>query len=297
MTNLKRRSRIAIQGDAIMDINEFEIRFPNEDKCFDYLYNLRWKNGYRCPRCHCDEMWEVSSYKYKCKNCQYQTTVTSGTLLQDTHIPIIKWFKAIWYVSQKGCDATAVELQEILDIGSYRTALNILNKIAFAKAHNVSPKLKGTVEISCYSMKINQKNICLAIAVEIINRKIGLVQIAVLTDVKTQLEMFVRKYVEQGSTIISNSWNYLTDLNQTKYKRRTTSVKYGFPYTRKIYVHFLGWLYNRKVKDTLGRSITTYCSTINSLKADISFDELLSRVIYQEPVPHVDNFYKKMMIK
>lgn len=258
-----------------MDINEFEIWFSDDDKCFDYLYNLRWKDGYRCPRCNCDEMWEVSRYKYKCKNCQYQTTVTSGTLLQDTHVPITKWFKSIWYVSEKGCDASAVELQEILSIGSYRTALNILNKIAFAKVRNISPKLKGTVEISCYSTKINQKNVRLVIATEVINRKIGLVQIAVLTDAKTQLEMFVRKYVEQGSTIISNSWNYLTDLNQKRFKRKTPSIKYGFPYTRKIYVHFLGWLYNREVKDTLSRSITTYCSTINSMKADISFDELL----------------------
>ena len=124
---------------------EFERLFHNEQICIDYLYNLRWKNGWRCPRCSHNEHWKVGDMKYKCKECGYQSTIISGTLLQRSHLSISKWLRSTWYVANETGCANALEMQNMIDLGSYHTALSVLNKLRTAISRCEKPKLKGTV--------------------------------------------------------------------------------------------------------------------------------------------------------
>ena len=61
-------------------------------ECREYLASIRWKNGFTCPRCGCAEAWETKEVKYKCKKCGYKMSVTAGTIFQDSHTPLEKWF-------------------------------------------------------------------------------------------------------------------------------------------------------------------------------------------------------------
>src|SRR5665648_79677 len=100
--------------DYPMNLTEFEKEFSTEDQCQEYLFKLRWKDGYHCPRCQCDKAWQVSGVKYKCHNCGYQTSVIAGTIFQDTHKPLALWFRAIWYVTSQKNGTSALNLQRIL---------------------------------------------------------------------------------------------------------------------------------------------------------------------------------------
>ena len=62
-----------------IDFSPFDKKYATNEKCLDRIYEIRWKNGFKCPRCNCSEYWEVMHYKYKCRNCGYQSTVTAGT--------------------------------------------------------------------------------------------------------------------------------------------------------------------------------------------------------------------------
>ena len=140
-----------------MDLLTIQKDYDTDDKCFSYLYKTRWKHGFRCPKCNGDEKWVVGKYKYKCKSCGYQTTVLSGTIFQDTHLPLHEWFKALWYISDKGNNATAAGLQAELGLNSNRTAQSIYKKIAFARVRRFTTKLQGLVEVQRYLIRINNK--------------------------------------------------------------------------------------------------------------------------------------------
>jgi len=81
---------------------EFEKQFTTDEACRDYLFQIRWPDGFQCPRCQKQKAWKTSRQLYHCVNCGHQTSVTAGTIFQDTRYPLKIWFVAMWYVvSQK----------------------------------------------------------------------------------------------------------------------------------------------------------------------------------------------------
>ena len=91
---------------------EFQERFRTEDDCFQYLTKLRWPDGYFCPKCgHNDAYFMEKRKVFQCKNCRHQTTVTVNTIFHRTHVPLRKWFWAIFLVGtdKRGCSAKRLE--------------------------------------------------------------------------------------------------------------------------------------------------------------------------------------------
>ena len=68
-------------------LSEFQTWFATEEACVHYLAELRWPDGYACPRCSHDQAYELTSRPiYKCKDCHYQVSVTAGTVLHGTRL-------------------------------------------------------------------------------------------------------------------------------------------------------------------------------------------------------------------
>ena len=274
-----------------MDLNTFKSSFDTEKKCMDYLYNLRWKNSFCCPRCKHNEMWKVGEYKFKCKKCGYQSTVISGTLLHDTRIPIQQWFKAVWYESEQGNKATAAGLQKEIGLISNRTALSMHKKISLAKLRRVNAELQGMVEINRYSIRyINSKLYKIVIATEMIGNKTGLIQIAVLdTQRLGSINLFIQNNIKVNSGLICKAdWQGSNILFMGGYNRIKRSDEYTYPYTNRVLNHFIGWLSRQAKTVPIEKSIEIYCSLVNSLIADISFEELMKNVINKKnPTPEM----------
>ena len=74
--------------DYPRDLLEFEVRFASEEACRDYLSALRWPEGFRCPGCGHERAWPVRKVWFECARCGRQTSVTSGTIFQDTRKPL-----------------------------------------------------------------------------------------------------------------------------------------------------------------------------------------------------------------
>ena len=85
--------------DYPRNLAEFEARFATEEACRDYLFQLRWPEGFRCPRCGHGAAWPVRQGLWECSGCGRQTSVTAGTVFQDTRQPLRLWLRAIWWVS------------------------------------------------------------------------------------------------------------------------------------------------------------------------------------------------------
>src|SRR4030042_5921767 len=85
--------------------------------------------------------------QYWCRQCNYQASVTAGTIFQDSRKSLRLWFHAIWYVVSQKNGVSALGLQRVLGIGSYRTAWTWLHKLRCAMVRPRRDRLSGTVEV------------------------------------------------------------------------------------------------------------------------------------------------------
>ena len=90
-----------------MDMNMMKLmdEFGTDDKCREVLEELRWPQGIRCPRCKSKKVSRIEKRsQFDCDQCRYQFSTLSGTIFHDTHLPLRKWFMAIYLTieSKKG---------------------------------------------------------------------------------------------------------------------------------------------------------------------------------------------------
>src|SRR5512133_2470587 len=73
---------------------EFQRRFPDEGACASYLADARWPDGFRCPTCGDDKGWELATKAFtrECAGCGKQTSVTAGTVMHGSKLPLTVWF-------------------------------------------------------------------------------------------------------------------------------------------------------------------------------------------------------------
>lgn len=141
----------------LIDVNK---KFATDEQCLAYLEAMRWPDGVRCPVCGNQKISKITrktasknkrAQIYQCleKTCKQQFSATSGTIFNDSHLPLHKWFLAMALVVDAKKGMSAKQLQQHLGIGSYRSAWYMAHRIR--KAMDVDtqefPKLTGVVEM------------------------------------------------------------------------------------------------------------------------------------------------------
>ena len=133
--------------DRPLSRQEFEELFPDDEACAQYLAKKRWSEGFECPKCGCTDAWVNKDLTRECKSCGRQTSVTAGTFMHRTHLPLKTWFLAMHMVTSHSNGISAVQLQGQLGIGSYKTAWLLLQKIRRAMVDPERNLLAGFAEI------------------------------------------------------------------------------------------------------------------------------------------------------
>ena len=120
--------------------------FRSEEKCRAYLEELRWPNGVECPRCEGTTISRIHKRnQFDCDSCRYQFSVTAGTLFHDSHLPLWKWFLAVYLMAESKKGISAKQLQRTLDV-SYKTAWYLAHRIRNAMGDDEQPLLRGIIE-------------------------------------------------------------------------------------------------------------------------------------------------------
>ena len=102
---------------AEITFKEFRRRYNTEDACRAELFRLRFPNGFVCPKCGCVENYSVHGRNiYQCRSCRHQTSVTAGTVMHRTHLPLTLWFWAIYLCATDKRGISAVQLSRTLGI-------------------------------------------------------------------------------------------------------------------------------------------------------------------------------------
>jgi transposase-like protein len=122
-------------------------RFGSESGCRNYLEELRWPNGIYCPRCNSEKQTRIQSKsKFHCNSCQYQFSVTAGTIFHDSHLPLWKWFASIYLMIETEKGISASQLKRVIGV-SYKTAWYLCHRIRAAMKDESVESLKGYVEV------------------------------------------------------------------------------------------------------------------------------------------------------
>lgn len=126
-------------------------RYSTDAACREWLESKYWPNGPVCPHCKGTRAYKLNGKTtrkglYKCATCRKPYTVTMGTIFEDTHIPLTKWFAAIYMMMACKKGVSAHEVHRMLGV-TYRSAWFMLHRIRWAfRPRKKRKTMKGIVE-------------------------------------------------------------------------------------------------------------------------------------------------------
>jgi len=152
MKAFKGQFKATPKGLTLMEIMAY---FSSEEKARTHLESINWPNGPVCPKCGTNDQTRIIKLSgasvrpglHNCKDCRRQFTVTIGTIFEDSHIPLNNWLVAFYLLCSSKKGISSLQLQRMLDLGSYKSALFMTHRIRHAmKDYTFDSQLAGPVE-------------------------------------------------------------------------------------------------------------------------------------------------------
>ncbi len=289
--------------------------FPDDAACVEFLERLRWPDGFVCPLCGSAVGWRIADGRFSCGGCARKVSVTSGTIFHKTRTPLTAWFAAAWYLTSQKNGASALGLQRILGLGSYRTAWMMLHKLRTAMVRPDRDLLTGDVEVDETYLggvetgrrggrqRDSIKEI-VVIGVEMHSPKgLGRVRLRRVEDLSAaSLVGFITDVVEPGSVIITDGWNSYRSLPRRGYTHKRTSIRAGDdpahvvqPGVHRVASLLKRWLMGTHQGAIRGEHLDAYLEEFtfrfnrrSSRRRGLLFYRLLEQAVVTDPAPYKD---------
>ena len=218
-------------------LSDFNAWFPDDEACLGYLARLRWPEGFVCPHCGGSRGWQLARRrKLRCAGCRREVSITAGTVFADSHLSLSSWFAAAWYVTSQKPGASALGLQRVLGLGSYRSAWALLHKLRRAMVRPGRDRLSGELEVDETTVGASEPGkmgrgtfagkAIVAIAVEALPRgACGRVRLARIPDCSERvLTDFVADVVVPGAVVYTDRWQGYSGLAAAGFLHQPTSI-------------------------------------------------------------------------
>jgi transposase-like protein len=287
---------------------EFEVRFPDEAACARWLFGKRWPDGFRCPGCGHAKGWELGrgALLVECARCHRQTSVTAGTVLHRSHLPLKLWFLAAWLAATHRNGISARQLGLQLGLGSYKTAWLLLRKLRHAMVDPGREPLAGLVEVDETSLPFRAKGeparpgrshdgkLLVAGAVEIRGEGPGRVRLVAIEDYSAAtLTTFVAGDVASGSTVVSDGWSGYKRLKDVKHEPTVvgdTPAHLVLPWIHRVFANAKRWalgVYHGLRPDHLQAYLDEFVFRFNRRRTPAAaFERLLGLAVALQPAPY-----------
>ena len=231
---------------------DFQRMFPDETSCLRYLEKIRWPKGFNCEKCgNSSEPFRIASRPrvLKCRSCQYESSVTAGTVMHRSKTSVHVWFWSAYLVSTQTPGISALELQRKLGIGRYETAFQLLHKLRAAMVRPGRDKIGAEWPLELDVAYFGGKNkggsrgktnqVPVIIAVEICRREIrdpetnkitkrglaGRVRLKqMINKTAASIDQFATECITARAAIVSDDGPEFTHLN-LNYKHRPIQMK------------------------------------------------------------------------
>jgi len=231
-------------------IFEFNKWFPDEESCLQFLIQSRWPDGFVCPVCRYNEYyWIATRNLLQCKKCGYQASVTAGTVMHRSHMPLLVWFHAAYLITTQTPGMSALQFQKQVGLASYQTAFTMLHKLRAAMVKEGRERLTGTVEVDETYIGGERPGppgrgalgkVIVAGAVDIRGKYANRVRLRVIPNVTgNTLIGFIHDNITEGSTIKTNDWGGYNRLSTSGYDHTVTS---DLPHIHRVFSNLKTWL-------------------------------------------------------
>ncbi len=303
---------------------EFQTKFADEETCVVFLFEHRWPEGFICPACGGFDAWRLGSRPvWECRGCGRQTSITVGTLMQNTKLPLRVWFWAAYLMATHSNGLSALQLKGLLGL-NYRTAWLLESKLRRAMVDPDRGLLTGLVEIDQTEIPFREKNppedvggragmLTVIGAVEVVNRpsgrtpvyrpgrqllntKPGRVRLEVIPDNRAAtLEAFIREKVAPGTVILTDDHRSYGRLNQLGYRHYPhligpMAAHLVLPWIHRVFSLLKRWglgVYHGLRRKHLQVYLEEYTFRFNRRRLrKISFDKLLGLTVFHPPEPY-----------
>ena len=210
--------------DFPRSVLEFQQQFPDEAACAVWLAAARWPEGFRCPVCGDDHAWELDTkaWTWECAKCHRQTSVTAGTVMHGSKLPLTVWFWAAYLMATHSNGISARQMGRQLGLGSYKSAWLLCAKLRRAMVNPARALLSGLVEvdetqISCRTKddpvtggqgRVPDGKMQVIAAIEVVGTAPGRLRLGMIEDASSaSLHPFIQANVAAGSTLKTDGWS------------------------------------------------------------------------------------------
>ena len=235
---------------------ELEGRFSDEAACRGYLFALRWPQGFVCPACG-GRGRAIRRDLWRCEGCGRETSVMASTIFQDSKLPLTIWFRAMWQVTSQKNGISALGLQRVLGLGSYKTAWALLHKLRRAMVRPGRERLRGVVEVdeaywggeeSGVRGRQTEDKALIAVAAEADGENIGRIRLRHIPDTdRATLHGFIQQSIERGSTVVTDGLQAYRELegyvhDRQIQKHQPTDAEHLLPRAHRVISLLKRWL-------------------------------------------------------
>ena len=303
-------------------LTQFEKAFPDEAACAAFLFKRRWPGGFACPPCGSGRAAALKSraHTYECLDCGRQTSITAGTVMHRSKLPLTVWFWAAHLMSTHSNGMSARQLEDQLGL-TYKTAWLLTQKLRRSMVDPDREPLEGVVEVDQAEIPFragdtffdpgNAGKILIVGAVEVIDRdtnaakprrngakyldtRSGRIRLAMIADNSAvSIEAFVRANVKRGTTLLTDGHASYPGLTDYRHDSRVVGKMAGhvvLPWIHRVFSLVKRWglgtyhgLRRRHIDTYLNEFVFRYN---RRFYRHASFETILGLAAHHEPVSY-----------
>jgi predicted RNA-binding Zn-ribbon protein involved in translation (DUF1610 family) len=300
-------------------LTEFQGAFPDEAACAAFLFERRWPGGFVCPSCGSVRAAALKSraHTYECLDCGRQTSITAGTVMHRSKLPLTVWFWAAHLMSTHSNGMSARQLEDQLGL-TYKTAWLLAQKLRRSMVDPDREALEGVVEVDQAEIPFragdtffdsgNAGKILIAGAVEVIDRdtnearprrkgakyldtRSGRIRLAMIADNSAaSIEAFVRANVKRGTTLLTDGHASYPGLTDYRHDPRVVGKMAGhvvLPWIHRVFSLVKRWglgtyhgLRRRHIDTYLNEFVFRYN---RRFFRHVSFETILGLAVHHHP--------------
>jgi len=228
---------------------EFQQLFPDEEACFQFMMQTRFPDGFVCPRCGFKQHYLKETRRLlQCKRCAYQVSVTAGTILHRSKIPLKTWLHAAYLVTSCQTGISALEFQKQAGLAAYETAFNLLHKLRKAMSRPVPNGLTGVVEVDATYIggrregmsRLRTTGKAVAGALEVMGKNTNRLRLWAVPDLTADtLTRLIKTGIVEGSTVRTLAWTGNPAIAGAGYTHQVLS---HLPHIETVFSDLNAWL-------------------------------------------------------
>jgi transposase-like protein len=286
-------------------IADFRKQYGTHELCYQYLADSKWKDGYRCSKCKCEEYRKGNMHlERRCKSCGYNESPLAGTLFHSMKIPLEIAFEMVYRISVNKKGISSIALSREYNVNQ-KTAYTFKQKVQLCMKSSGNNPLEGIVHIDefvyggpdegCQGRSSESDKLKVCIAVEMVTDKNGhmnagrMYALPLENYSSDELKKMFDTHISKEAKVVTDKWSGYSPLKK-EYQIEQVKSDNGanFPILHSIIMNLKGWIrgiHHSIDKTHLSKYLNEFCFRFNRRNfIDNMHSFILKRMALSKPI-------------